>query len=177
MRDLNVWVSVLKGWSCCSVSVLCPTLWGPMDSSLPDFSVWAFPGKDTGVSCHGLLLEFQIHVHWAGDAIQSSHLLLPPFPPALSLSKHQGLFQSVSTSHPVAKNWNFSFSISLSNEYSGLIFFKIDWFDLLVVQGTLKILLQHQNLKASILQHAAYFMVQLSHLYMIIGKTIVLIVF
>ena len=58
-----------------------------------------------------------------------------------------------------------------------LIFFKIDWFDLLVVQGTLKILLQHQNLKASILQHAAYFMVQLSHLYMIIGKTIVLIVF
>ena len=159
MRDLNVWVSVLKGWSCCSVSVLCPTLWGPMDSSLPDFSVWAFPGKDTGVSCHGLLLEFQIHVHWAGDAIQSSHLLLPPFPPALSLSKHQGLFQSVSTLHPVAKNWNFSFSIS---RWSPL---GLNWFDLHAVQRTLGSLLQHYNSKASVFWCSAFFMAQVSHLY------------
>ena len=72
------------------------------------------------------------------------------------------------------KYWNFSFSISPSNEYSGLISFRIDWLDLLAVQGTLKSLLHHHNLKASILQCSAFFMVQLSHLYMSITKTIVL---
>ena len=72
------------------------------------------------------------------------------------------------------KYWNFSFSISPSNEYSGLISFKIDWFDLLAVQRTLKSLLQHHNSKASILQCSAYFIVQLSHPYMTIGKTITL---
>ena len=72
------------------------------------------------------------------------------------------------------KYWSFSFSISPSNEYSGLISFRIDWFDLVAVQETLKSLLQHQNLKASILQCLAYFMVQLSHLYMTTGKTIAL---
>ena len=70
--------------------------------------------------------------------------------------------------------WSFSFSISPSNEYSGLISFRIDWFDLLAVQGTLKSLLQHYNSKASILQHLAFFMVQLSHSYMTTGKTIAL---
>ena len=70
--------------------------------------------------------------------------------------------------------WSFSFSISPSNEYSGLTSFRIYWFDLLAVQGTLKSLLQHHNLKASILQHLAFFMVQLSHLYMTTGKTIAL---
>ena len=69
------------------------------------------------------------------------------------------------------KYCSFSFSISPSNEYSGLISFRIDWFDLLPDQGTLKSLLQHHSLKASILQHSAFFMVQLSHLYMTIGKT------
>ena len=68
------------------------------------------------------------------------------------------------------KYWSFSFSISPSNEYSGLISFKIEWFDLLAVQGTLKGLLQHHSLKASILQHSALFMVQLSHPYMTMGK-------
>ena len=72
------------------------------------------------------------------------------------------------------KYWSFSFSISPSNEYSGLISFRIDWFDLLAVQGTLKSLLQHHNLKASILQHSAFFMVQFSHTYMTTGKTIAL---
>ena len=72
------------------------------------------------------------------------------------------------------KYWSFSFSISSSNEYSGLISFRIDWFDLLTVQGTLKSLLQHHSLKASILQCSAFFMVQLSHPYMTIGKTIAL---
>ena len=70
--------------------------------------------------------------------------------------------------------WSFSFSISPSNEYSGLISFRMDWFDLLAVQGTLKSLLQHHSSKASILRHSAFFMVQLSHPYMTPGKTIAL---
>ena len=73
-----------------------------------------------------------------------------------------------------SKYWSFSFSISPSNEYSGLISFRIDWFDLLAIQGTLKSLLQHSNLKASIPWHSAFYMVQLSHLYVTTGKTIVL---
>ena len=72
------------------------------------------------------------------------------------------------------KKWSFSFSISPSNEYSWLISFRMDWFDLLAVQGTLKSLLQHHSSKASILQHSAFFMVQRSHLYMTTGKTIAL---
>ena len=72
------------------------------------------------------------------------------------------------------KYWSFIFSIRLSNEYTGLISFRIDWFDLLVVQGTLKSLLQHHSSKASILWHSAFFMVQLTHSYMTTGKTITL---
>ena len=72
------------------------------------------------------------------------------------------------------KYWSFSFSIGSSREYSGLISFRIDWFDLLAVLGTLKSLLQHYSLKASVLWHSAFFMVQLSHLYMTTGKTIAL---
>ena len=75
-----------------------------------------------------------------------------------------------------SKYWSFSFSISLSKEYSGLISFRIDWFDILAVQGTFKSLLQHRSLKASILWHTAFFMVQLSHPYMTMGKTIALII-
>ena len=120
------------------------------------------------------LPEFaQTHVHWVDDVIQPSHPLSPLSPPALNLSQHQGLFQRVlqfSTSVHIRwpKYWSSSFSISLSNEYSGLISFGIDWFDILAVQGTLKSLLQHYNLKASILR--CCFMVQLSHLYMTTGK-------
>ena len=73
-----------------------------------------------------------------------------------------------------SKYWSFSFSISLSNEYSGLISFRMDWLDLLAVQGTLKSLLQHHSSKATILRHSAFFMVQLSHPYMTTGKTIAL---
>ena len=76
--------------------------------------------------------------------------------------------------HQVVKYWSFSFHISPSNEYSGLIFFRMDWLDLLVVQGTLKSLLQHRSSKPSILQHSAFFRVQLSHPYMTTGKTIAL---
>ena len=73
------------------------------------------------------------------------------------------------------KYWSFSFNINPSNEYAGLIFFRMDWLDLLEVQGILKILLQHRSLRASILQHSAFFIVQLSHPYMTTGKTIALI--
>ena len=81
------------------------------------------------------------------SAIQPSHPLSPSSSPAFNLSQHQGLFQWVSSLHPVAKVLEFSFSISPSNEYSGLISFRIDWFDLLAVQGTLKSLLKHHSSK------------------------------
>ena len=121
------------------------------------------------------LLEFaQTHVYHVRDAIQPSHPLLPPLLPALNLSQHQGLFQFVNSWHRCPKFWSFRFSISPSNEYSGLIFFRIEWLDLLASQGTLKSLLQHHISKASILQFSAFFMVQLSHLYMATEKTIAL---
>ena len=102
-----------------------------------------------------------------------SHPLSPPSP-ALNFSLHQR-FSSESALHiRWPKYWIFSFSISPSSEYSGLISFRIDWFDLLAFQGTLKSVLQHQNLKTSILWHSAFFMVQLSHLYMTTGKIIAL---
>ena len=133
---------------------------------------------------HQLPEPTQTHVHCIGDAIQPSHPLASPSP-AFNLSQHQGLFKWVSSSPQEAKvlelqlqhqsfQWSFSLSISPYNEYSGLISFRIDWFDLLSVQGTLKSLLQHYNIKASILWHSAFFMVQLSHPYMTAGKTIAL---
>ena len=113
----------------------------------------------------------QTHVLWVGDAIQPSHPLSSPSPPAFSLSQHQGLFQWVSSSHQVPKYWSFSFNISPSTEHSGLVSFRCD---LLAVQGTLKSLLQHHSSKASIPQHSAFFIGQLSHPYMTTGKTIAL---
>ena len=102
----------------------------------------------------------------------SNHLILcrPPFL-LLLIFLSIGIFSSESVL-PIRwpKYWNFSFSISPSNKYSGLISFRIDWFDLLAAQGTLKRLLQHQNSKASILHHSAFFMVQLSYPYMPTGK-------
>ena len=96
-------------------------------------------------------------------------LLLPSFFPSIRA------FSNESALHiKWPKYWSFSFSISPSNEYSGLISFMIDWFDLLVVQGTLKSLLQQHSSKASILQHSAFFIVELSHPYMTTGKTIAL---
>ena len=107
---------------------------------------------------------------WCQPITSSS---VAPFLPAFNLSQHQGLLQWVGSSHLVAKKY-WSFSISPSNEYSRLISFKIDWLDLLALQGTLKSLLQHHSLKASILWPSAAFMVHLSHLYMTTGKTIAL---
>ena len=152
-----------KDQSVSSVSQSCLTLWDPIDCSTPGFHVH-----------HQLPEIFQTHVHQVSDAIQPSHPLLSPSPPAFNLSQHQGLFQWVSYLHQVAKIWSFSFSISPSNEYSGLISFRMDWLDLLAVQGTLKGLLQHHSSKASVLQCSAFFMVQLSHPYMTTGKTIAL---
>ena len=117
-----------------SVAQSCLTLCDPMDCSTP------------GLPVHHQLPEFaQTHVHWVGEAIQPSHPLSSPSPPAFNLSQHQGLFKWVSSLHQVAKVLSFSFSISPSNKYSGLISFRTDWLDLLAVQGTLKSLLQHHS--------------------------------
>ena len=99
------------------------------------------------------LLEFaQTHVHWVIDAIQPSHCLSPASPPAFNLSQHQGLFQWVSFSHQVAKVLELQLRHQSFSEYSGLTSFRMDWLDLFAVQGTLKSLLQHHSLKASILR-------------------------
>ena len=133
-------------------------LYHPMDCSTPGLHV-----------LHYLLKFAQTHVHQVGDAIQPSHPLLSPSPPALNLSQHQGLFKWASSSHQVAKllelrlqSFQWIFRVD---------FLRIDWFDLLAVQGTLKSLLQHHNLKSSVLRCSAFFMVQFSHLYMTTGKS------
>ena len=109
----------------------------------------------------------------SSDAIQPSPPLLSSSPPAFNLSQHQGLFQELVLHIRWPKYWSFSFSISSSNEYSGFIAFRIDWFDL-ALQGTLKSLLQHHSSKTSILWRSAFFMVQLPHPYMTTGKIIAL---
>ena len=123
-----------------------------------------------GLPVHHQLREFtQTHVHRARDAIQPSHPLLALSSPAFNLSQHQGLFKWVRSSHQVAKVFgSFSFNISPSNEHSGVISFRMDWLNLLA--GTLKSLLQHHSSKASILRRSAFFIVQLSHPYVTIGK-------
>ena len=129
-----------------------------------------------GLPVHHHLPEFsQTHVHWVGDAIQPFHPLLSPSPPAPNPSQDRSFFSNESTLRMRwPKYWSFSFSISPSKKHPGLISFRMDWLDLLAVQGTLKSLLQHHNAKASILQRSAFFTVQLSHPYMTTGKTIAL---
>ena len=146
-----------------SVAQSCPTLCDPMHCSTP------------GLPVHHQLLEFtQTHVHRVSDSTQPSHplrplLLLPPIPPSIRL------FSSESTLRiRWPKDWSFSFSIIPSKELPGLISFRMDWLDLLAVQGTLKSLLQHHSSKASILRRSAFFIVQLSHPYVTAGKTIAL---
>ena len=115
-----------------------------------------------GLPIHRQLPEStQTHVHCVDDAIQPSHLLSSPSPPALNASIR--VFSSESTLHMRwPKYWSFSFSISPSSEHAGLISFRMDWLDLLAVQGTLKNLLQHHSSKVSILRRSAFFIVQLS---------------
>ena len=127
---------------------------------------------------HQLPESTQTHVHWVHDAIQPSHPLSSPSPPSLNLSQHRGLFKWVSSPHQVAKVGQSirvlaSTSVPPMNtqDWSPS---RMNWLDLLAVQGTLKSLLQHHSSKASILLCSAFFLVQLSHLYMTTGKTIAL---
>ena len=127
-----------------------------------------------GFPVHHQLLEIaQTHVYWISDAIQPSHPLLSPSP-LFNLSQHQGLSNESVLCIRWPKYWSFSFSINPSNEYSELISFRIDWFEFLAVQGTLKSLLQYHNSKALILWCSGFFIAQLSHPYMTTGKTIAL---
>ena len=145
---------------CCSVTQLCPTLCDPMDCSTPVLPV-----------PHHLLEFAQVHVYFISDAILIlwCPLLLPSVFPSI---------RDFSNGSSVLIRWpnylSFSFSISPSSEYSGLIFFKIDWFDLTAVQGTLRSHPQNHCLKASIICHSAFFMVQFSQSYTTTGKTIAL---
>ena len=128
-------------------------LWDTMDCSMLGFHVLQY------------LLEFaQIHVHWVSDAIQPSHPLLPTCPPTLSLSQHQGFFQWVGYLYQVAKVLEFQHQRQSFQWILGLIFFRIDWFGLLAVQGTSRSLLQHHSSKASVLWCSAFSIVHLSHL-------------
>ena len=152
---IHLWVKI---WSFyCSVTQLCPTLCKPMDCSSPGFPI-----------LHHLPELAQTHDHWVSDAIQPS---LPLHSLLLLLS----IFPSrVFSNESILcirwpKHWNFSFRLSPSNIYSGLISFRVAWFYLLAVEGTLKSLLQHHSSKAPILQHSAFFMVQLSHPYKTTG--------
>ena len=147
-----------------SVAQSCLTLCNPMNRNMP------------GLPVHHQLPEFiQTHVHQVRDAIQPSHPLSSPSPPAHNPSQHQSLCQWVNSSHEVAKVMEFQLQYQFSsNEHPGLISFRMDWLDLLEVEGTLKSLLQHHNSKASILRRSAFFTVQLSHPYMTTGKTIAL---
>ena len=128
-----------------------------MDCSTPGFPIY-----------HQLLELTQTRVHWVSDAIQPSHPLPSPSPPTFNLSQPQGLFKWVSSLIRWPKYQSFSFSISPSNQYSGLISFRINWFDLLAVQGTLKSLLQDPGSKAPFLRLSV---VTLSHPCMTTGKT------
>ena len=145
-----------------SVTQSCATLCDPMNHSTP------------GLPAHHQLLEFtQTRIHQVSDAIQPSHplsplLLLPPIPPSIKVFSNESTLCM-----RWAKYWSFSFSIIPSKEIRGLIF-RMDWLDLLAVQGTLKSLLQHHSSKASILPCSAFFIVQFSHPYMTTGKTIAL---
>ena len=139
-----------------SVTQSCPTLCDPMNRSTPSLSV------------HHQLPEFtQIHVHRVSDAIQLSHPLSSPSPPPPSpIPPSIRVFSNESTFlMRWPKYWSFSFSIIPSKEIPGLISFRMDWLDLLAVQGTLKNLLQHHSSKASILRCSAFFTVQLTSIH------------
>ena len=128
-----------------------------------------------GFPVHHQLPELgQTHVHWIGDVIQPSHLLSSSSPPTFNVSQYQGLFQGICISQQVASILEFQLQHQSFQWIFRMISFKMDWLNLLAVQGTLKSLLQHYSSKASILWCSAFFIVQLSHPYMTMGKTIAL---
>ena len=146
-----------------SVAQSCLTLGDPMNHSTP------------GLPVHHQLPEFtQTFVHRVGDAIQPSHPLSSPSPPAPTPPSIRVFSNESTLRMRWPKYWSFSFSIIPWKEHPGLISFRMDWLDLLAVQGTLKSLLQHHSSKASILHHSAFFTVQLSHPYIPTGKIIAL---
>ena len=146
-----------------SVAQSCATLYDLLNRSTP------------GLPVHHQFPEFmQTHVHRVSDATQPSHpllspFLMPPVPPRIRVFSNESIIRI-----RWPKYWSFKFSISPSNEHPGLISFRMDWLDLLAVQGTLKSLLQYHTSKASILRCSTFFTVQLSHPYMTTGKTIAL---
>ena len=146
-----------------SVAQSCLTLCDPMNCNMPGLSVH-----------HHLPESTQTHVRLVGDAIQTSHPLLSPSPLALNLSQHWGLFQWVSSLHQVSKGLKFQLQHQSFQWNPGLISFRMDWLDLLAVQGTLKSLLQHHSSKASIILCSAFFIDQLSYPHMTTWKTIAL---
>ena len=154
---------ILHLFSSVQFSQLCPTLCDPMNRSTPGLPVH-----------HQLPESTQTHVHRVGDAIQPSHPLSSPSPPALILLNIRVFSNESTLRMRWPKDWSFSYNISPSNEHPGLVSFRMDWLDLLAVQGTLKSLLQHHSSKASILWCSAFFIVQLSHPYVTTGKTIIL---
>ena len=131
-----------------SVTQSCLTLCNPMNHSTPGLPV-----------CHQHPESTQTHVHRVSDAIQPSHPLSSPSPPASIFPSIRVFFNESTLPMRWPKYWSFSFGISLSNEHPGLISFRMDWLDLLTVQGTLKSLLQHNSSKASILWCSAFFIV------------------
>ena len=134
---LKKWVKYKASVQFSSVTQSCPTLCDPMNCRTP------------GLPVHHHLMEFtQTHVHQVSDAIQPSHPLLSPSTPAPNPSQHQRLFQWSTLRMRWPKYWSFSFSIIPSKEIPGLISLRMDWLDLLAVQGTLKHLLQHHSSKA-----------------------------
>ena len=138
-----------------SVTQPCLTLCDPMDCRTP------------GLPVHHQLPEFtQTHVHWVGDAIQPSHPLLSPSPPAFDLAQHQGLFQASGSVFSIRwpKYWSFSFSFSPSNDASKTISFRTGWISL-QSKGLSSVFLQNHSSKASILQHSAFFIIQLSSIH------------
>ena len=150
---------------CCSVAKSYPTLCDPMNCSTPGFCSLSF------TICQSWLKLMSVESVMPSNHLILCHLLL--LLPSIFLSVRVFSNESALCIRQ-PKYWSFSFSIRPSSEYSGLISFRIDWFNLLAVQGTLKSLLQHHSLKASILQCSDFFVVQLSHPYMTIGKIIAL---
>ena len=155
--------SLTKPPSVSSVAQTCPALFGPMDCSRPGLPVHhQLPGLLTLMSIESVMPSSHL-------ILCRPLLLLPPILPSIRVLSSEPTLRM-----RWPKYWSFSFNISLFNEYPGLISFRMDWLDLLAVEGTLKSLLQHHSSKASILWHSAFFTVQLSHPYMTTGKTIAL---